>query len=206
MSSLPNKNTWDAAPSALRCVDDIAWLRINPGLRYKHRVGKDTTDALSLFLGNASDGLPRPRKAHWVLPHALSNVVELSVDDIVVQNHLDRGQFRVFRVDARDLPSALSVHYTKVIPRDEHLCRDYLRIALRASLKRLAKTWLEQEAPTRALGLRTFRELTLYWPARAIQQGIVAEHGRLTANYTQAHTELDVFEQRLRDASVLSKD
>lgn len=182
-------------------MDDLALLRINPGLRYRHRVSKDTRGALSLFLGNASDGLPCPRHTHWVLSDALSNTVELATDDIIVQNHLDRGRFRVFRVDAADLPSVLSVHYTQVVPRDERICRAYMRIALRAALQHLSATWLAQDTPTRALSLRSLRELELYWPAASLQQDIVAEHGRLMERYAQARAELGKFEQRLRDAT-----
>lgn len=202
MSSLQGGEQWNDGTLAIRSVDELASLRINPGLRYKHRVDKGTAGALSLFLGNASDGLPRPRSEHWVLSDALSNIVELTTDDIVVQNHLDRGRFRVFRILESDLPAALSIHYTKVIPRSEEICRAYLCITLRAALKRVSRTWLSKEAPTHALSLRTLRELKLYWPARSIQQDIIKEHEDLTANYARARANLQDFEQRLHQASV----
>lgn len=191
------KDSHQDRPPTIRTLDDIARLRINPGLRYKHRVDEDAPGALSLFLGNTREHLPHAQRAHWVLPDALSNIVELRTDDIVIQNHLDRETFHVFRIEARDLPSVLSVHYTKVIPRDAHCCRGYLLLALRVSLARVAREWLAQDSPPRALSLRALRELTLYWPEQARQETLVEEHEMLLRRYRHAQEALGAFEQRL---------
>lgn len=157
-------------------LDDIARLRINPELRYDHRVTHDAPRAVRLFAGNDSQPEFRGATPRWVRPDAIEHAVELKYADVVVRNRLLDGAFHVYSVDEADVGSLLSVHYTKIIPRDAQTSRAYLCVALRSALRPLAARWIVEHDTLTPLDLRSLRELKLYWPSARAQAEWVARY------------------------------
>lgn len=151
-------------------LDDIALLRINPELRYDHRVSPHDDTAVRLFTGNASEPRFRPAAPQWVRRDALQHPVEVQVHDIIVCNRLIDNAFHVFSSSKEDAGTLLSVHYTKVMLRSEDSCPHYAAIALRAALHPVARRWQHEHPPLTPLDLRSLRELRIYWPAVDQQQ------------------------------------
>lgn len=173
-------------------LDDVAFLRINPGLEFQHRVGQDEEGAVRLFLGNETSDGDAMTSTAFVKPTALVNHIELVAGSIVVQNNYAHRCYSVYRVSHLDVPAALAPQFAKVVPRGPHINSDYLYIALRAALQIAAESQRFRSVPRIGDALRDLRDLLLYWPEETTQKVLVRE-------YLDRQQELARTQQRLRE-------
>lgn len=157
-------------------LDDVAFLRVNPGLDFDHRVPAGHPDAVRLFVGNDT-GMGRfLRCASFIQRNKAINSIDLAKGAIVVQNHYSRFCYPTFRVESSDLPAVLAPQFILILPRDRDINCDYLFIAIRSSLTTYSQQMRASASRPLPLTPRVLRELSLHWPSPTEQARIAQDY------------------------------